>query len=231
MGSWDWVTKQELLCLKTYTKQFEWTNSSFQSQPADSLQCIMALHYTHTHTSYRPFWPPFSPIILLNRAVGVLRDGVIIPPLWHLWPHFQLQSPFTALHIPEHLISDPWPLSFQEFYSSQNPVAVFRLLRLAPSRSGGHMGAWVDQDGRYSRAQIWIQTLRHYANDIVLTRLTCLLAESHLASQLPRYCASVAERHCSETKGERSSFQNTNYHVCEDTIVAGDGLACEAGCN
>lgn len=127
MGSWDWVTKQELLCLKTYTKQFERINSSFQSQPADSLQCIMALHYTHTHTSYRPFWPPFSLIILLNRAVGVLRDGVIIPPLWHLWPHFQLQSPFTALHIPKHLISDPWPLSFQEFYSSQNLVAVFRL--------------------------------------------------------------------------------------------------------
>lgn len=66
-----------------HTQQFEQTNSRFSSQPADRLQCVMALHYTHAHTSYRPFWPPFSLIILLNRAAGVLRDGVIIPPLWH----------------------------------------------------------------------------------------------------------------------------------------------------
>lgn len=95
--------------------QFEQANSSFQSQPGDSLQSIMALHYTHAHTSYRPFWPPFSPIILLNRAVGVLRDGVIIPPLWHRWPHFQLQSPFTAVHVSKHLIADPRPRSLREF--------------------------------------------------------------------------------------------------------------------
>ncbi len=44
-----------------HTQQFEQKNSRFSSQPADSLQCVMSLHYTDAHTSYRPFDHHFPP--------------------------------------------------------------------------------------------------------------------------------------------------------------------------